>query len=137
MRANFAGDIEREFHLIEGPLQVCGGDSAKDGVAFVANDVGLVSTNNAVQTTATIWIAECGVGKESPSNILISRSLTHRAITRPGQRRDIAVAVGATCIVAIAERNAATARRFRQWADSGSLGLGIVIHKRDNPALLA
>jgi hypothetical protein len=119
MRANLAGNIEREFHLIEGLLQICGGDPANDPVAFVANDVGPASTNNAVQTTATIWIAECGVRKERSTDILKSRSLTHRAITRPGKWRDIAVAVGTACIVAIAERNAATARRFRQGADFG------------------
>src|SRR5712691_2878647 len=43
MRANFAGHIKREFHLIKRVLQVSSADSANDGIAFVANNVGPMS----------------------------------------------------------------------------------------------
>jgi hypothetical protein len=58
MRANFAGNIQREFHLIKRVLQVSSADSANDGTAFVANNVGSISMDDAIQTTAAIRIAE-------------------------------------------------------------------------------
>jgi hypothetical protein len=67
--------------------------------------------------------------KESSTNILIAGTLACGAITRTGQRRDIAVAVGTTCIVAVPERNTPTALRFLQGA-----GFGIVIHTGQSSA---
>ena len=53
MRAHLAAHVQREFHFVERTLKIGGGDSADHDVAFVADDVGLITSDDAGQTAAT------------------------------------------------------------------------------------
>ena len=70
MWAHGAAEIERQFHFSERLLQIGGGNGANHSVAFVTHNIGLISANEAVQTTATIWISERRMRKGGPYNTL-------------------------------------------------------------------
>jgi hypothetical protein len=114
MRTHGTAKVEGQFHFSERLLQLGSEDCTNYSIAFVAYNIGLISANQAIQTPTTIWIAEGGLRHCGAHHPFDAEAVTYGAIARPGKRREIAVAVSATCIVAIANWNAPTARRGRQ-----------------------
>ena len=71
MWAHFARKIEREFHLIECVLEVGAWNGLNKTLAFVANDVGLISANETVETATAIGFAEQRMRNRSAYNVLV------------------------------------------------------------------
>ena len=61
MRAHLGTHPEGDFHLVKRMLQMLGRHRANDGATFVALDTRLISPDDAVQTSATVWRAEFGM----------------------------------------------------------------------------
>jgi hypothetical protein len=114
MRAHFAAHIQAEFHLIECALKLCGGNGSEYCVAFVAHDIPFISTNDTVQAPAAVHITERLMRKDCRDNAPLNpRAVANRAIAWRCERRHIAVSERAATVIAVTERNASTARRFR------------------------
>ena len=118
MRAHRAIRFEREFHFIKSLLQIGDRDGSSNSFTLVAHDIGLISTNDSIQTTATIEIAKRGMRRRNPHGAFDARAVTYGAVTRPGKRRKVTVAVGAARIVAAAKWTTSTTRRRREWTYS-------------------
>jgi hypothetical protein len=58
MRADFAGNLEREFQLCQRLPNIRHGHGAEHGTAFIADNITLIPANNAVQTAAALRIAK-------------------------------------------------------------------------------
>ena len=98
-----AGDIERQFHLVKRVLQLGRRHRADHCLAFVADNLGNIAADNAIKATAAIWIAEALMRKRGSYDALKTRTVTYGAITRPGERREITVAVRAAGILPVAK----------------------------------
>jgi hypothetical protein len=72
MWALFATEVEREFHFAERSFQVGGRNRVNQGLALVADYVGLVSPDDAIQTTTTLWIAKTGMWHRGQSGVFHS-----------------------------------------------------------------
>ena len=125
MWADRTGNVERNFHLVERPLEIGGGDGANDGLALVTYNVRLISANDAVQAATAVWIAEVRVRQGGPDDAFNARAMTNGAVARPGEWGQVALAVGAAAVPTAAERNAATPWRRRQRA---GIGVGVGVH---------
>jgi hypothetical protein len=82
MWALFATEVEREFHFAERSFQVGGRNRANQGLALVADYVGLVSPDDAIQTATTFWIAKIGMWHSGQSSILQPRNSLLEVINR-------------------------------------------------------
>ena len=58
MRAHFAGNLEREFQFCQRLANICDGNGAEHGTAFIADNISLIPANNAVQAAAAIRTAK-------------------------------------------------------------------------------
>ena len=58
MRANFARNLKREFQFCQRLPNICDGNGAEHGTAFIADNISLIPANNAVQAAAAIRIAK-------------------------------------------------------------------------------
>ena len=58
MRADFAGNLEREFQLCQRLPNIRRRNCAQHGTAFIADNISLIPANNAVQAAAAIRIAK-------------------------------------------------------------------------------
>jgi|SRR5260370_26575509 len=58
MRAHFAGNIEGDFQLCQRLRNIRRGNGAEYGTAFIAYNISLIPTNNAVQAAAAVRIAK-------------------------------------------------------------------------------
>ena len=58
MRADFAGNLEREFQFCQRLPDIRHGHGAEDGTAFIADNISLIPANNAVQAAAALRIAK-------------------------------------------------------------------------------
>ena len=58
MRAHFAGNIEGDFHLCQRMPNIRRRNGSEHGTAFIAYNISLIPTNNAVQAAAAVRIAK-------------------------------------------------------------------------------
>jgi hypothetical protein len=58
MSADRSADVQPEFHLVKRPPEIGRGNSSNYGLALVALNISLISTNDPVQAPTTLWIAE-------------------------------------------------------------------------------
>lgn len=117
MWADLACKVERHFHLIEYFLQVRRRQTGDNDAALVADDVRPVSRNNAIQATAALGIAEIGMREKRRAHVLITRAVADRAITGPSEWQEIPIAIRATAVFAVSERDTSTPWQFGQWPD--------------------
>ncbi len=71
MRTDLAAHVEREFHFIQRPLEVGGGNGFDHGGALVTDNIGVVPPDDPVQAAAAIRIAKIGMGKCSAYDLLV------------------------------------------------------------------
>jgi hypothetical protein len=58
MRTHFAGNVEGDFQLCQRLPNIRRGNRAEHGTAFIADNIGLIPANNAVQPAAALRIAK-------------------------------------------------------------------------------
>jgi hypothetical protein len=110
VRTDGAGNIERQFHFVEIALQLGRWYGAHHCIAFVADNLGDIAADDAIETTTAIWITEALMRKRGSYDALKTKTVTYGAITRPGERYEITVAVRATRVLARAKPNPSTPR---------------------------
>jgi hypothetical protein len=58
MRANFARNLKRELQFCQRLPNICDGNGAEHGTAFIADNISLIPANNAVQAAAAVRISK-------------------------------------------------------------------------------
>ena len=102
MRAHLCANLKAALHLIERSLEIGIRNSSNYLLAFVADECDLISAVDAIQAAAAIRISEQLMRKHRGNDSLNSGAMADGAIARPGERRQVTIAVDATRKVAIA-----------------------------------
>src|SRR6266567_270000 len=84
MRTHLAAHVEREFHFIERLLKIGGRNGADHEIALVTYDVGLITSDDAVQTSATFWISEIRVRERGSYDLVVVHAFS--LVDRPRLR---------------------------------------------------
>jgi hypothetical protein len=80
VRTHFAGNLKREFHVGERLFKISRGNSANHSITFIADYRGLFPANDAIQTAATVPIANAEYGRVVSMASFKPQSVTRRAI---------------------------------------------------------